>query len=245
MVVLGALEGLRGDYWESAEPRPGAVALLEQLVRVTGRAPTRYTCAASAASTGDVAVLDWLWDRADPDRARVTDMDVMLTSICNTSVLRWVGRHNGLHRLARPRTQWPSDVYLRRQLLCGACDRCDVEFVRAFVEETRCLGRQVAWVFDYALAHEEQGGASTLPILRLLADRFRMKHLRVEARGRIDRADRAGEHRRETVEWLVERFGLDRLPAPTKWRDRWEHLRNRDLRYFTATYRAAVARQAL
>ena len=41
-----------------------------------------------------------------------------------------------------------------------------------------------------------------------------------------------------------QRLRLDRLPAPTEWRDRWQWLCRRDLKSFTARYCEAIARQA-
>jgi hypothetical protein len=233
-IVCGALHGLHGDcYYAPLVPREGAVALLDQLVRVAGRAPTWAGCAHAAGSAGDAAALDWLWARAVGGR----EIDSVRRSASSAEAFRWLGRH-GLTRAPAG----SDHQHLGQRLLCSAVDCGNVELVRAFVEETRCIGRHVAWVFDYALAHEEHGGASTLPILQMLVDRFRVRHLRAEVRGRIAAADAAGERRSRTVEWLVERFGLERLPAPTRWRDHWKWLAGRDLRYFTATYRLAIAR---
>jgi len=212
-IVCGALHELCGnEMCESHTPHRSAVALLEQLRRVCGRAHSWSACAHVAAWRGDVVVLDWLWEHAVGDRSDVSDVCETTASV---HVLRWAqGRAT---RRATPNANVRAGYHVMR----SALKRGDVELARAYVEATRCLGRQVAWVFNYALALEEHGGASTLPILRMIADRFRIKHIRAEARGRIDHADRALRRRSETVAWLVERFGLDDLVAPTRWRDEW------------------------
>jgi len=207
-VLCGALDVLRRGV-----PHSRAVALLDQLLRVCGRAPSWSRCTAVVAWGANVPILDWLWHNTVEDPKDVTEVREYATSV---DVLRWTAdRAPGR---ATPRAQ----MRMGYDVMRCAFKRGDVELARAYVETTRCLGRHVAWVFDYALALEEHGGVSTLEILRMLADRFRIKHIRDKARGRIMHADRKLNRRSDTVAWLVERFGLDGLVAPTRWRDEWE-----------------------
>lgn len=187
--------------------RAARVALLDQLVRVAGRRPTCRRHAMHAAWTRDTAILDWVWG----DGTDAAVLARVLEYASDPLVLRWLvkcGIARVPRRLTRAGTgmnqlfgEWP---------MRWALEQGDVAFVREFLVETRCLGRQIAWVFDYALERMPLA-PSTLPILQLIVDRFRMRHLRLRGRARAIAALERFPHS-HAARWVVERFVPDRQP---------------------------------